>query len=73
MERPQDRVVVECGGEDMATIPAGREESLDEDVQRIGRVLGEDHVLRQLCAKEARERFPGERDVVLALAAGGPP
>ena len=38
MERSQDRVVVECGREDVAVGLFSREKSLDEDVQGIGRI-----------------------------------
>ena len=72
VERPQHGVVVEGGGEDMAAGLFSREKSLDEEVQGIGRVLGEDHVFGRVCAQEAGERLAGERDIVLPLGAGGP-
>ncbi len=73
VKRPQDRVVVEFRRDDVAPSPFSvKKPPLDEDVQGIGRVLGEDHVLRRLSAKEGRERLAGERSIILTLAAGGP-
>ena len=72
VERPQHRVVLECGREDVAAGLFSREKSLDEEVQGVRRVLGEDHVLGRAGGQEAGERLAGEGDGVLSLGAGGP-
>ena len=46
--------------------------SLDEDVQGIGRVLGEHHVFRRVCSQEAGESLTCSRDIIRTPATGGP-
>ena len=72
LERPQHGVVLEGGREDAAARLCAREEALDKEVQGVGRVLGEDHVLGRARAEEAGDGLAGDGDRVLPKAAGGP-
>ena len=51
--------MVKCGGEDVAALFFSGKESLDEDVQGIGRILGKHDMFRGICMSGGGRALPG--------------